>query len=156
MRELAKKIQEITDMMIAEEMTSATQKHHVTSMAMATAVAYSLALPTGAVHSSKSWYMTNAFPAASEVVGRLNESFIPVDVANVMTIIRNVWTLRYNVLHVPNSHAAMKGEQKTNAGQWLDCLPFLTPIVEVDFVARASLHNHPQLLRAREFRGRGY
>lgn len=106
MRELARKIQEITDMMTTEGLTSATQRQHVTSMAMATAVAYSLALPTGAVHSPKSWYMTNGFPGATDIVGRLNESFIPVDVASVMTIVRNIWTLRYNILHVPNSHAA--------------------------------------------------
>ena len=112
MRELAKKIQELTTLMSTEDLPSATQKHHITTMAMAMAIAYDLPLPTGSVHSPKSWYMINGFPVATDIVGRLNDSFIPVDVANVMTIIRNIWTLRYNILHVPNSHAAISATYK--------------------------------------------
>jgi hypothetical protein len=47
--------------------------------------------------------MVNCFNSAEAVVGKLNEQFMPVDVATTMDLIRKIWLLRYAVLHEPTS-----------------------------------------------------
>jgi len=83
------------------------QREHVTALAAARRVAYSLPLPAEPIGSPIDFYNANYAVQAESALGALNEAAV-LDFDTCLAVAKLYWLARYRVLHVPESSEAMK------------------------------------------------
>lgn len=77
-----------------------TDKAAAVALAIGLTVGSMTPLPSESVADPKDWYVTMVLEGVQEKVNTINESFV-VDVKTVLRITRDVWEMRYAMVHMP-------------------------------------------------------
>lgn len=123
MRKVAKTINDWVNLAIREKrVPETTTTEHISTVVVATSIAYRLPLPTGPVMRPKEWYLQHCLSGAEDALGGINE-YLVLNVEEVDKIIRATWLLRYRVLHNPFSEQALNALLSTLENGEYDVAP---------------------------------
>lgn len=63
-------------------------------------------LPTEAVQSPRDWYVSMALEGVQQKVNTVNDCYV-IDCATVLRIAKDVWEMRYSMVHLPTTDSAI-------------------------------------------------
>lgn len=107
MRNIGETIRRFIDELMKSGPAGSVTRQHVGTFGLAASVAQRLPLPSGPVDRASEWYLINCLSTAEAVVGKVNEGYLPVDVASTMDLIKRVWLMRYRMVHEAGSQESI-------------------------------------------------
>lgn len=107
MRKVAKTVNDwVMNAIRSKRVPENVDQSHLSTVVIASSIAYRLPLPTSPVHRPEEWYLQHCMSGADDAMGRLNE-YLVMNVNELDKLTRTIWTLRYRVLHVPFSSQSL-------------------------------------------------
>ena len=107
MRESVAEINSLVAKIKKKDLPSHITDIHIITIALSMSIAYRLTLPSAVVNNVKTEYVIQHVNAVEELVSMVNENHMPVDFLETMKMVKSIWLMRYSMLHVPQSTAAM-------------------------------------------------